>query len=84
MQVKFLLSAILITACTAPPHYSLRVHQSLLHGSDAAIMAGCQRGVLRWHRLASGEYPRLIDVGIFCEDVRRSFEDEIGEGNGTT
>jgi hypothetical protein len=82
--MKFILSAVLLTACTAPPHYSLQVRQTLLHGSDAAIVAGCRRGVIRWHRLASGEYPRLIDVGIFCEDVRRSFQDEIGEGNGNT
>jgi hypothetical protein len=82
--MKFLAAFLLLTACYAPPHYSLQVRQTLLHGSDAAILAGCQRGVIRWHRLASGQYPRLADVGIFCEDVRRSFQDEIGEGNGTT
>ena len=88
---KFLLVAVLLTAvaepveaCTAPRHYPLQVRQTLLHGSDVALLSGCQRGVLRWHVLHTGDYPALADVAVLCEDVRRSFQDEMEEGNGET
>ena len=89
--MKFLLLAILLNAlaepvegCTAPPHYPLHVRQTLLHGSDVALLSGCQRGVLRWHVLTTGDYPPLADVAILCEEVRRSFQGEMEAGNGET
>ena len=83
--MKLILLTLLLTACYAPPrYYPLRVLQTLLYGSDAAITQGCVRGVIRWHNLHTGTYPALLDVALFCEDVRRSFEDEMGEGNGNT
>jgi len=75
---------ILLAACTTPRVYPLQVRQTLLYGSDAAIQQGCVRGVIRWHYQHALAYPPLMDVALFCEDVRRSFEDEIGEGNGST
>ena len=87
---KFLLVAILtavaepVEACTAPRHYPLHVRQTLLHGSDVALLSGCQRGVLRWHVLHTGGYPPLADVAILCEEVRRSFQGEMEAGNGKT
>lgn len=82
--MKLLAAMLILAACTAPPHHHIQVRQTLLHGSDVALLSGCQRGVIRWHWLASGQYPQLIDVALFCEDVRRSFQDEVGEGNGKT
>lgn len=82
--MKLLAALLLLTACTAPPHYPLQVRQTLLHGSDVAILSGCERGVLRWHLLLTGEYPPLADVGILCEGVRRSFQGEMGTGLGKT
>lgn len=81
----FALVILLLTACATPTRvYPLQVRQTLLHGSDAAITQGCVRGVIRWHAMHTGAYPALLDVALFCEDVRRSFGDEIGEGNGNT
>jgi len=82
--MKLIALCLILTACYAPPRYSLQVRQTLLHGSDAAIMQGCVRGVIRWHHIHTGAYPALVDVGILCEDVRRSFQDEIGEDLGNT
>jgi hypothetical protein len=82
--MKFILAALLLTACTVPRYYPLQVRQTLLYGSDAAIQRGCVRGVIRWHKVITEAYPLLDTVALFCEDVRRSFQDEIGEGNGKT
>jgi hypothetical protein len=82
--MKFILAALLLSACTVPRYYPLQVRQTLLYGSDAAIQRGCVRGVIRWHKVISEAYPLLDTVALFCEDVRRSFQDEIGEGNGKT
>jgi hypothetical protein len=82
--MKFILAALLLSACTVPRYYPLQVRQTLLYGSDAAIQRGCVRGVIRWHKVITEAYPLLDTVALFCEDVRRSFQDEIGEGNGKT
>jgi hypothetical protein len=82
--MKFILAALLLSACTVPRYYPLHVRQTLLYGSDAALTQGCVRGVLRWHKVITSGYPPLDTVALFCEDVRRSFQDEIGEGNGKT
>ena len=82
--MKLLAAILLLTACTTPRVYPLQVRQTLLYGSDAAITQGCVRGVIRWHAMHTGAYPTLLDVALFCEDVRRSFEDEMSEGNGNT
>jgi hypothetical protein len=82
--MKFFALCLLLTACTVPRYYPLHVRQTLLYGSDVALQQGCVRGILRWHLVITEAYPPLDAVALFCEDVRRSFQDEIGEGNGET
>lgn len=82
--MKLLAAILILAACTTPRYYPLSTRQTLLYGSDAAIAQGCVRGVIRWHATHTGSYPTLLDVALFCEDVRRSFEDEMGEGDGNT
>jgi hypothetical protein len=80
--MKLLITMILLSACTVPRYYPLHVRQTLLHGSDAAIQQGCVRGVIRWHKVITEAYPPLDTVALFCEDVRRSFQQELtGEGD---
>lgn len=80
---KFLLSiALLLSACIPrqQTHY-IRQHQTLLYGSDAAIYAGCVRGVIRWHYSLTRQWPDLRQVAELCDGTQKSFEPRTGAGD---
>jgi hypothetical protein len=65
---------LLLTACVPQaPHYYLHQRQTLLLGSDAALYAGCVRGVIRWHYERTGHFPDYARVEELCAGVQKSF-----------
>lgn len=83
-MTKLVLVALLLSACIPrqQTHY-IHQHQTLLYGSDAAIYAGCVRGVIRWHKQRTGQYPDLAMVQSLCVGVQDSFRDHYGDGGNT-
>lgn len=77
-----LLLVILLTSCVRPRHYYVTTRQTLLYRSDAAIYAGCVRGVIRWHHDRTGQWPEYKVVEELCSGVQKSFTEELhGESN---
>ena len=75
-RVAVITLALLLSACT-PQHYYIRQRQTLLHGSDAAIFAGCVRGVIRWHHERTGHWPEYAAVTELCTGVQKSFMENM-------
>jgi cytochrome bd-type quinol oxidase subunit 1 len=73
--VKLFIVALLLAACVPPTPY-MHQRQNLLYGSDAAIYAGCVRGVIRWHVRETGRYPTYAHVEALCNEVQKSYQEK--------
>ena len=75
--MKLLAILLLLSSCVPSQRYYMHTRQTLLHGSDAAIYAGCVRGVIRWHFDHAKRWPTQAAVEDHCLDVQKSFMDEL-------
>lgn len=76
LLLPVLAACILAQAGCAPTQDRMPVRQHLLYGSEAALYAGCVRGVIRWHHAYTGHWPWLAQVEALCTDVQKSFIDD--------
>lgn len=87
-RLSLALLALTLSGCIQqPPRYHyIQQRQTLLFGSDSAIMQGCERGVIRWHIQTTGQYldaEGLRQVTELCTGVQFSFRERMME-NGET
>lgn len=79
--ITLALVALLLSACIPSQQtYTIDHRRTLLHGSDDALFDGCVRGVIRWHYAVTGQWVTLDDVAAMCDEVQRSFDDELPTG----
>ena len=76
--ITIALVALLLSACVPSRQtHAIDHRRTMLHGSDDALFDGCVRGVIRWHHATTGQWVALDDVAVMCDEVQRSFDDEL-------